>query len=127
MGHPTLGKRKRVTRSELEQPSRSASPSSDSQESGGEDLQAIFRRAFEAKFKPIEIEPVHKKSTQVEVEEEDEEDESNWAGISSEDDGNGVEIIEYAGVQRVDEDKASKAELRAFMAMKHTLISTDNI
>ena len=39
---PALGKRKRVTRAELEQPSRSPSPSSASgDDSGAEDLQAI--------------------------------------------------------------------------------------
>ncbi|PZC91534.1 hypothetical protein A1F96_08607, partial [Pyrenophora tritici-repentis] len=52
---PTLGKRKRVTRAELERPSRSESPSSNvsHDDSGAEDLQAIFRRAFEAKFAPL--------------------------------------------------------------------------
>jgi len=120
---PTLGKRKRVTRSELEQPSRSASPSSDSQESDGEDLQAIFRRAFEAKFKPIEIEPVNKKPRQVAVEEEDEEEEEDWSGISSEDE-DGVEVVEHTDIQRGEEDRASKAEMRKFMARKPVLPPT---
>jgi hypothetical protein len=112
---PTLGKRKRITRSELEQPSRSASPSSASQDSDGEDLQAIFRRAFEAKFKPIEIEPVNKKPKQVQVEEEDsDEEDSDWSGISSSSEP-GVEVVEYADTQRATEDKASKAEMRKFM------------
>ncbi|KAI0619575.1 hypothetical protein TUN199_08421, partial [Pyrenophora tritici-repentis] len=55
---PTLGKRKRVTRAELERPSRSESPSSNvsHDDSGAEDLQAIFRRAFEAKFAPLPVE-----------------------------------------------------------------------
>ncbi|KAF2680609.1 hypothetical protein K458DRAFT_344923 [Lentithecium fluviatile CBS 122367] len=112
----TLGKRKRVTREEL------ASPSSGSQESGGEDLRALFRRAFEAKFKPVDIEPVKKKSRQVEVEEEDEEEDSDWSGISSED-ADGVEVVEHAGTRWDNNDKASKAETRAFMSAKPPTLS----
>jgi hypothetical protein len=115
---PTLGKRKRVTRSELEQPSRSASPSFAEQESDGEDLQAIFRRAFEARFKPIELEPVNVKPKQLEVEEEDtsEGEDSDWSGISSSSEPS-VEVVEYADTQRAAEDKASRAEMRKFMVV----------
>lgn len=111
---PTLGKRKRVTREQLAQPSRSPSIS-DSEDSDREDLQEVFRRAFEAKFKPIQIEPVIKIPEQDEVvaEDEDEESDSEWSGLSSDED-NGVEIVECAGAQR-GSDKASKAEMRAFM------------
>ncbi|KAF1831197.1 hypothetical protein BDW02DRAFT_601001 [Decorospora gaudefroyi] len=97
---PTLGKRKRVTREELERPSRSASPSSGSgEDSGAEDLQAIFQRAFEAKFKPLPIEPKKPKIEETRIEEEDEdseqaEAESDWSGISSADD-DAIEVIEY--------------------------------
>jgi hypothetical protein len=112
---PALGKRKRVTREELEAPSRSPSPSSDSGNSDGEDLQDIFRKAFEAKFKPLDVEP--KKSKLVEAdtnigEELEKEEESDWSGISDED--GKVEVVEYADTRGPGE-LASKADLKAFM------------
>lgn len=115
-----LGKRKRVSREEFSRPSRSPSPSSHASDSEGQDdLQAIFRRAFEAKFKPLDAEPKKKpKIEKVEIEEEEEE-ESDWSGISSEDEdssGNQVEVFDYAAAQaQRTEDKASKSEMRAFM------------
>lgn len=114
---PTLGKRKRITREELERPSRSPSPSSESQGSDGEDLQAIFRRAFEAKFKPLDIEPVNPKSEEEEVQEEEQEEQTDWSGISSEDEDQ-VEVFEYADTRHTG-DRAPKAEMRAFMV--HTI------
>ncbi|CAI6333435.1 unnamed protein product [Periconia digitata] len=125
---PKLGKRKRVTREELEQPSRSPSPSSDSQESDDEDVQALFRKAFEAKFEPLDIEPVQKKVKQDGIEHKDaevEDEESDWSGVSSEDeDNNGVEVFDYAANNRQAHEKASKAELRAFMSSKPPTLSS---
>ena len=113
---PTLGKRKRISREELERPSRSPSPSSSSNDSGGEDLQAIFRRAFEAKFKPLAVGPKKPKIEKLEVDKDDEEeDESDWAGISDEEED--VEIIEFKD-SRLDHDDTSKAEMKAFMSSK---------
>jgi hypothetical protein len=113
---PALGKRKRVTRKELEQPSRSPSPSSGpSDDSGAEDLQAIFRRAFEAKFKPLPVEPKKPKIEEVPVEEEPEEEESDWSGISDNEDG--VEVIEYQDPTR-ELDETERAEMKAFMSSK---------
>ncbi|KAH7378386.1 hypothetical protein DE146DRAFT_637877 [Phaeosphaeria sp. MPI-PUGE-AT-0046c] len=113
---PTLGKRKRVSRAELEQPSRSPSPSSNS-DSEGEDLQAIFRRAFEAKFKPLAVEPKKQKVVPVEVQQDDEEEDedTDWAGISDNEDD--IEVIEYKD-SRLDEDDSSRAEMKAFMSSK---------
>lgn len=113
---PALGKRKRVSRKELQRQSRSPSPSSASDGSEGEDLQAIFRRAFEAKFKPLAVEPIKPKIEEVEVMEEDEEDEeSDWSGISDGEDG--VEIVEFQDAHLDDEEDAG-AEMRAFMSSK---------
>jgi hypothetical protein len=111
---PALGKRKRVTREELQQQSRSPSPSSHS-DSEGEDLQAIFRRAFEAKFKPLPVEAKQPKIEEIEVEEDDDGDETDWAGISDEEDA--VEVIEFKD-SRLERDEDAKAELRAFMSHK---------
>lgn len=116
---PTLGKRKRVSRAELEQPSRSASPSSDSDGSDGEDMQAIFRRAFEAKFKPLPVE--HKKPKIEDLVDEDEDDHSekgdgsDWDGISDEDDD--VEVVEFKD-SRLERDEDERAEMKAFMSSK---------
>ncbi|KAF2128621.1 hypothetical protein P153DRAFT_367727 [Dothidotthia symphoricarpi CBS 119687] len=115
---PALGKRKRVSRAELERPSRSSSPASDDNDSGAEDLQAIFRRAFEAKFKPLAVEPKKQKVEEPVVQEDDDDDEeeSDWSGIS-EDEADKVEIVEYTGSRR-ERDETSRAELKAFMSSK---------
>jgi hypothetical protein len=115
---PTLGKRKRISREELERPSRSPSPSSGSSDSDREDLQAIFRRAFEAKFKPLAVEPKKQRIEEIEIrDEEEEEDEegSDWSGINDEEDV--VQVIEYTGSQ-LERDDTSRAEMKAFMSSK---------
>lgn len=110
---PTTGKRKRVTRAELEAPSRSPTPSSDS---GAEDLQAIFQRAFEKKFKPL---PSEAKKVKVEAEpvaeEEDEEEESDWSGIN--DTEGDVEVVEFTAPQH-ERDESEWALKKAFMSSK---------
>jgi len=64
----------RFLQPELEQPSRSPSPSSDSDnDSNTEDLHAIFKRAFEAKFKPLPVEAKEPKLEEVQLEEDEEE------------------------------------------------------
>jgi hypothetical protein len=114
----TLGKRKRVTRAELEQPSRSPSPSSGSgdDDSDAEDLQAAFRRAFEAKFKPLPVEPKRPRIEEAPVEEEEsQEEETDWSGIS--DNENDVEVIEYTDIKR-ERDEDEMAAMKAYMSSK---------
>jgi hypothetical protein len=112
----TLGKRKRVSREELQRPSQSSSPSSGSANSDAEDLQAIFRRAFEAKFKPLPKEPKKQKIVEaLEEEKQEQEEESDWSGISDEEDD--VQVIEHTD-SWLDLDDTSKAEMRAFMSSK---------
>jgi hypothetical protein len=120
---PTLGKRKRISRAELERQSRSPSLSSGSSDSGGDDLQAIFRRAFEAKFQPLAGETKKPKMEITRIQEgegdreeegmEEGEEDSDWSGISEEE--GAVQVIEYTGAQ-LERDGTSKAELRAFMS-----------
>ncbi|KAF2176800.1 hypothetical protein K469DRAFT_698242 [Zopfia rhizophila CBS 207.26] len=113
---PTLGKRKRITRERLEQSSRSSSASrSASEQSDGEDIQNIFQRAFEAKFKPLGVEPKKRKIEEVVENEEDLEEESDWSGINSEEDN--VEVVEYSNGRNTGE-KASRTEMKAFMSSK---------
>lgn len=111
---PQLGKRKRVTREELERPSRSPSPSSGSD---NEDMQELFRRAFEAKFKPLDVAPKKPKIEEAPVVEEEEEEESEWSGLSD-DESNRVEVIEYKDPTYDSDEEASKAAKRAFMSSK---------
>lgn len=106
---PTLGKRKR------EVPvisNKSRGVSSEESTSAELDAQQIFRRHFEAQFKPL---PVIHKSAKVEEEapKDDPEEESDWNGISeSEEDG--VQVVEHTDAQsRI--AAMSKEELKAFM------------
>lgn len=110
---PNLGKRKRITREELEQPSRSPSPTSESAGSDSEDMRDIFQRAFEAKFRPLEVERKKPKVEEVVESDEEEQEEEDWSGISSAEEDK-VEVFEYTD-KRSANDRASKAELRAFM------------
>ncbi|KZM23689.1 pre-rRNA processing and 40S ribosomal subunit assembly [Ascochyta rabiei] len=113
---PQLGKRKRVTREELERPSRSPSPASGSD---NEDLQELFRRAFEAKFKPLDVAPKKPRieETPTVDEAEEDEEESDWSGLSD-DESNKVEVIEYKDATYDSDEEASKAAKRAFMSSK---------
>jgi len=77
-----------------------------------EDIQAIFRRHFEAQFKPLGSvkKPAQKEPEPVPAEEAEEE--SDWSGLSEEE--GAVEVIEHwapAGAGEV----VGKHELKAFM------------
>ncbi|KAF3046191.1 hypothetical protein E8E11_007511 [Didymella keratinophila] len=115
---PQLGKRKRITREELERPSRSPSPS---EGSDNEDMQELFRRAFEKKFKPLAVEPINPKVEEAPAIEEDESaeeaEESDWSSLSDGDTPR-VEVIEYKDTRLDSDEEASKALKRAFMSSK---------
>lgn len=127
---PQLGKRKRVTREQLERSSRSRSRSasaSPGESSDEEDMQELFRRAFEKKFKPLDVEPVASKDKETPVEDEvkdhdeeqDSEAEDDWSGLSDDDNTPNVEVVEYRDTAYDDSDEAtSKALKRAFMSSK---------
>jgi hypothetical protein len=76
------------------------------------DAQEIFRRHFEAQFRPL---PELRKAAKVveEAEEDGSEEGSSWNGLS-EDEGNGVQVVEHTNAQsRM--AAMSKGELKAFM------------
>jgi hypothetical protein len=109
---PTLGKRKR----------RTAEATEDNREDDGEDsasleldAQEIFRRHFEAQFKPL---PVVQKTVKVpeEAPPEDESDgASEWDGISEEEETT-VQVVEHVDAQsRM--AAMSKEELKVFMVL----------
>lgn len=102
----TLGKRK-----------RNADVSQD--ESDDDDARALFRRAFEAKFKPLAgtAKPV-KATVPVVVEaDSDENDESDWTGLSENEDDEvkvEVEVVDH-GMVREEDEEARRREMKAFM------------
>jgi len=101
-------KRKRVSREQLDRESESPD-SSDS--SSAEDLQAIFKRAFEAKFKPLD--PKAKKAKLPEpVAELEGREESSWEGIESEEES--IEVVEHVVVKH-ERDSRAKEEAKAFL------------
>jgi hypothetical protein len=114
MALTTLGKRKRITRERLEQTSKNNEASDD------EDVHDLFRRAFEAKFKPLDIEPKKPKVTET-----TEDDEEAWSGISSaeEEEQDTVQVIQHTSAHPKHE-RLSKAEARAFMSAKPPSLNT---
>lgn len=114
-----LGKRKRVGAKAAPASKRAAKEELSSDESDSEDMRDAFRRAFEAKFKPLDgVKKKEEKKAPAPAEEEDDESEDNeWGGISEDEEpGNTVEVIEVAGPSRA--ERASKNELKAFMSAK---------
>lgn len=105
---PTLGKRKRLAAGTVKDDGREGSEGSGSSEV---DAQELFRRHFEARFKPL---PVVKKAEKViEVQEDEFEEESDWDGISEDGEG-GVQVVEHTDAQ-ARMALMSKEELKAFM------------
>ena len=105
-----LGKRKREAKASKKEATQSSSEESNSLEL---DAQEIFRRHFEAQFKPLPDEP--KKVAKVEIveDEDSEDDDSEWDGIS-EGGGDQVEVIEHTDAEsRM--AAMSKEELKKFM------------
>lgn len=104
----TLGKRKR--RADVQEAIPATEPESDN-----EDLQTIFRRAFEAKFRPLE--GTEKKAEAQEEEdgagERDTEEELDWSGISEAEE-DAVEVVEHTASRSANE-RADKHEMKAFM------------
>ena len=121
-----LGKRKRnerIDKSKSDLVSETEEDSSDAER----DVQAVFRRVFEARFQPLEDNhKIHKDSKSIDLVEEQQDSETDWEGIDSEDDKETVQIIEYSDFQGgEDGDDLSKREMKAFMViyMSNRLIS----
>ena len=59
-----------------------------------EDAQEIFRRHFEAQFKPLAVEPIRPLPATVEAEDDEdpgsEAEDSEWGGISEDEDGSTI-------------------------------------
>ncbi|KUJ13068.1 uncharacterized protein LY89DRAFT_592510 [Mollisia scopiformis] len=108
---PTLGKRKREV---ANLSNKSPRISSDEREETELDAQEIFRRHFEAQFQPLPIIP--KPKTVVEELDDEQDEQSDWDGISDGDE-NVVQVVEHTDTQlRI--SAMSKEELKAFMTSK---------
>jgi len=111
----TLGKRKRVGNPAVNVgPSKELEPTSTSNDNAA-DLQEIFRRAFEAKFKPLPVE--EQKTPQedaVEIEENEEVGDDDWEGLSQ-DDEEEIPKVQVVEVGAVTAPELSRAQMKAFM------------
>ncbi|KAI6793720.1 hypothetical protein KC332_g17316 [Hortaea werneckii] len=95
----SIGKRKR--RDDVEDSKHSSSDD--------DDIRARFQKAFEAKFKPLEVNEKPQKDAALEqqVAQEDEQDDSDdledsdWSGLSEEE--NGVEVVSHAEAKPTDD------------------------
>ncbi|KFY36974.1 hypothetical protein V495_07482, partial [Pseudogymnoascus sp. VKM F-4514 (FW-929)] len=92
------------------------------------DAAEIFRRHFEARFKPLpDVKEKKAGKKGVVVEEEDEEEDEEWGGLSGESEGSDeeedsddegvkkrkIDVVEHTSA--ISAPKMSKAELKAFM------------
>ncbi|KIW09568.1 uncharacterized protein PV09_00441 [Verruconis gallopava] len=115
----TIGKRKREVGSSKP---RKATQVEESDSSAAEEearLKAIFRRHFEAQFKPLPESKLHNQSVEV-VPDAENENEDDWQGFSSEEESTPVQVVEYneMKVDRGLDATVSKKELKAFLSGK---------
>jgi hypothetical protein len=108
-----LGKRKRQTLETIKNGRKCRSEDLEM------DAQELFKRHFEAKFKPL---PVVKKVRKVvedveDISKDDLEEESDWGGISNDGEG-AVEVIEHTDYQTRMALVSKKEELKAFMVWR---------
>jgi hypothetical protein len=114
-----IGKRKRDTAVA----SRSSKTEDEEQTSTVPDTSAahdLFRKFFEAQFEPLEL-----PGGQINREQESQEDEqdysdgsesgSEWDGVSEEEEGNQVEVVEYQDRTTKDKEIQDKKARKAFM------------
>ncbi|KAI7070359.1 hypothetical protein KC352_g42614, partial [Hortaea werneckii] len=91
--------------------------------SDDDDIRARFQKAFEAKFKPLEVNQKPQKDAALEqdvVQEDDQDDsddleDSDWSGISEEEDG--VEVVSHAEA-KTNDDMARQRGAKSFMSSK---------
>ena len=105
-----LGKRKRSA------PSTAMVAPEDSASGSQEDLQEVFRRHFEAQFKPLpDQKPQMGPSKTTETDLGPDEDVSDWDGISTDEEELSIEVVEYATPIKAEKPELSKEELKGFM------------
>jgi hypothetical protein len=107
----SLGKRKRPAVEQAAKKRESAKASSDPGEDDDAAMQDIFRKHFEAKFKPL---PAIQKPKEPEVPSKDNlsESEEDWSGFSEEEDE--VLVVEHSEANTA-RDITEKFEAKAFL------------
>jgi hypothetical protein len=106
----TLGKRKRAGPETIK--NNRKSKVDDAKDNFDLDAQEIFRRHFEAQFKPLQVVNKATKAVKEDLENESDE-ESEWDGISEEEETS-VQVIEHTDAQ-ARMATMSKEQLKAFM------------
>lgn len=110
----TLGKRKRRTEVTREEPPAKVGSGSESEDD--DTARALFQRAFEAKFQPLEIKKIESHDENEADESDDDEDlESDWDGLSEDEDA--IEVIEHSQPNVNSDDEIDPGK-RAFMVWK---------
>lgn len=111
----TLGKRKRQT--EAKPDIRKKCDHNDSEDEDEGTARALFQRAFEAKFKPLETKPKPiEEPSEDEVDDESDGD-SAWNGLSEDEEETQVEIVQHAE-PTISDDMDRIFERKAFMSSK---------
>lgn len=114
---PLLGKRKRTDKETASGASSQRETAAANAEENAQELQDIFRRAFEAKFKPLVTEP-EALSKDIGKSEEEAESEEDWDGLSADDDDEEevsglVQVVEHGVIAET--ETLTRAEMKAFM------------
>jgi hypothetical protein len=110
----SLGKRKRPQPKTLEQSEM------EEEAQNQQALQDIFRKAFEAKFKPlpvVEQKPSAEDQDLESSDESDEDEDDEWDGFSG-DERPTVAVVEHIETSRQSQEGLDKRELRAFLVRR---------
>jgi hypothetical protein len=113
-----LGKRKRTNKAAVSVAASKRDIAAADAEENAQELQDIFRRAFEAKFKPLvveEEEAVFKDDEDLAMEADSDND---WDGLSADDEEdeerpNQVQVVEHGTIAET--EALTRAEMKAFM------------
>ena len=90
----------------------------DGEQSERAELQALFRQHFEARFEPLkEHTRLHSEDKQQDTLSlsSEEEVESNWEGLSNEDEDDHVQVVEHNAFIGAKKSDVSREELKTFM------------
>jgi hypothetical protein len=84
-----------------------------------DNVRALFQRAFEAKFKPLEKKEKLNEASETDEDSDsgDDGDEDDWDGFSDEEEGGTVEVIQHDGGKNVDDERIRR-EKKLFMSSK---------
>ncbi|KAF2669480.1 hypothetical protein BT63DRAFT_455460 [Microthyrium microscopicum] len=114
----TLGKRKRTQPKSTIKSTKSTDSDDESQH-----VQDVFRKHFEAQFKPLPTEE-NTAQSQEDLRSDASSDSDSWSGFSE--DENTIEVVEHTNDRPARSDVLDKHELKAFLSSKPPPSSTTN-